>query len=116
MHLFRTPATEEEYRKYISQGGMGGSCPLCEKESLKEFKLWRIVENQFPYDKIASTHHMILPARHVTEEGLSEGELAEYKEVKKEYLHRKYEFLIEATFLTKSVPGHFHIHLLIGKK
>ncbi len=71
--------------------------------------------NAFPYDRIAKTHDMIVPLRHVDEDHLNDEELKELKIIKDNYLHKEYEFIIEATYKVKSIPAHFHLHLLTIK-
>ncbi len=66
-HTFRTKETEEIYRKYRENNPIDGKCVLCAIPSIRDFKYWRIVKNDFPYDLISETHDMILPIRHVKE-------------------------------------------------
>ena len=74
-----------------------------------------MINNTFPYDRIAETHHMIIPNSHVTEEGLSDEVKREFKKIKDEYIHKNYEYIIEATHKKKSIPEHFHLHLIVAK-
>ena len=71
--------------------------------------------NSFPYDLIASTHHMIVPLRHVVEAELSAEELREFAVIKREVVDVGYDNIIEATTKNKSLPAHFHLHLIVGK-
>jgi hypothetical protein len=87
-------------------------CVLCEKESLQEFQYWRIIENMFPYDKVAKAHNMILPKRHIVETELSAEEVKELRDIKEKHLQKEYDFMIEAMPKMKSIPQHFHIHLI----
>lgn len=91
------------------------ACVLCEKVSVKEFTYWKITENQFPYDLIAKTHHMLMPLRHVAESGFSEEELKEFALIKGELMEGEYDWLIESTVRNKSIPSHFHLHLIVAK-
>jgi len=115
MGTLRTPETLQKYRDLIAAGGLQGDCALCGAPSLKTFTYWRIVANAFPYDKIATKHDMILPIRHTTEEGLTREEDEEFKHIKASYLQPEYEFIIEATNKMKSIPAHFHLHVIIAK-
>ena len=114
--LFRTQAQHEKYIAYIQEGGLKSGCVLCEKTPLQEFNHWKIVPNDFPYDKIAKTHHMILPKRHATEPDLSETEKQEFQELKVGYINQNYEFMIEPASKMKSIPEHFHLHLIVTKE
>lgn len=58
-------------------------CALCAKEPIQEFTHWKIVSNNFPYDRIAELHNMIVPVRHCAEEELTQEELTEYASIKK---------------------------------
>lgn len=115
MGTLRTRETEEAYTKLKAEGHLLAGCVLCASPSVKEFKEWRIIENRFPYDLVASTHHMILPKRHVDEFGLTEAEKAEYEEIKENYLQSTYEFFIEPVRRQRSIPGHMHLHLITAK-
>jgi len=104
------------HRKYVAhmKRNVGGPCPLCTDDSIRDFTHWRILLNDFPYDVIAKTHHMIVPKRHVTEHEITQEEWQEYQEIKKDYL-QLYDVLLESTSRMKSIPEHFHIHLIIER-
>ena len=110
MSTLRTKQSEEEYQK-----NKDIICPLCERESIHKFKYSKIIQNNFPYDKIAKIHHMIVPFRHVTENELTGDELVEFNEIKQKYLYPEYEYLIESSMKKKSIPEHFHLHLIVSK-
>lgn len=112
--FLRTPEQAAAYREYRTNKPAEAPCPLCAAEAIKTFTYWKIIPNRFPYDRIAREHDMIVPLRHVTEDKLSEKERTELTAVKRDYLQR-YDYFIEATSKTKSIPEHFHIHLLVGK-
>lgn len=113
-HL-RTKKSQATYFAYVAAGGLMGGCRLCEKKPIKSFTHWKIVENPFPYDKIAATHHMIVPKRHVQERKLSKKEMLDFQHIKDTYLHKTYEFIIESTYRKKSIPDHLHLHLILAK-
>jgi len=113
-HL-RTPEGSERYHVYIAGGGLAGGCRICEAEPVKDFVHWKIVKNRFPYDKVAAIHDMITPKRHAVEQELSEEERAELQQIKTTYLNATYEYLLEAVHKKKSIPSHFHLHLLVAK-
>jgi hypothetical protein len=91
-------------------------CPLCEKTSLIEFKFWRVVENSFPYDRIASVHHMLIPKGHLLETELSIEAQKEFIELKIAYLNSHYDIIIEALPHERSIPTHHHYHLILRKE
>lgn len=115
-NIFRTPEQQAKYETYKAAGNLAKGCVLCERESLHEFGHWRIIDNMFPYDRVAKDHHMIIPKKHALESELSDAEKMELKNIKAEYLSQNYDFIIEAMPKNKSIPEHFHIHLIIAKE
>jgi diadenosine tetraphosphate (Ap4A) HIT family hydrolase len=111
----RTPEGTAHYKAYIKNGGLEGVCRICEGAAMEEFQYWKVIKNNFPYDKIATTHNMIAPKRHADEHGLSAEEWNELTKIKNGYLHKEYDYLIEATHRKKSIPTHFHLHLIVAK-
>lgn len=106
---------KNKYKDYLKNHPSDGSCPLCSKEAIRTFKHWKITDNAFPYDLIASKHRMVVPNRHVPEEELSGDELNELAKIKREFIDSDFDYIIEATTKNKSVPEHFHLHLIVGK-
>jgi diadenosine tetraphosphate (Ap4A) HIT family hydrolase len=113
--VFRTDENQARYDAYRAAGNLERECVLCARESVHEFKHWRMIENIFPYDKIAKLHHMVIPRRHVTEPELSPEELEELQNIKGKYFHENYDFMIESAHRMKSIPQHFHLHLILVK-
>lgn len=116
MGVLRTEKTHKKYLKLIANGLLANGCRLCKISSIKEFKHWRIVSNKFPWNRIAKIQHMIIPKRHIIYEKLNNIEKKEFEIIKKTYIEKKYELIAEATNKKKSIPEHFHIHLIILKK
>ena len=115
MASFRSPENKKRYDEYSAALPAGPACLLCEKPSLKEFTHWRIVENIFPYDLVAKVSHMIIPSQHKTESDLTDVEEQEFKDIKINYLQNQYDYILENTHKNKSLPHHFHLHILVGK-
>ncbi|MEK7600510.1 MAG: hypothetical protein AAB463_00930 [Patescibacteria group bacterium] len=113
MGTFRLPESEKAYRNAIAQGALAGACPLCAKEAIKTFTHWRLIVNDFPYDKIARVHHMLIPKRCVPEGSLTSEEREELLTLKSGEINEGYEYIIEALHNKKSIPGHFHLHCVI---
>ena len=116
MPSLRTLEGKKKYQEYLKNTAASGVCSLCGKDALKVFAHWRIVDNSFPYDQIAKVHEMLVPNRHCTEPELTEEELGELRQIKAEFVNSNYDWILEATTKNKSVPGHFHLHLLVGKE
>lgn len=108
---FRSSEVSEKYRAYRGTGALENSCPLCKETAVVGYKSWKIIPNDFPYDLIADVHDMIVPLRHVDESGLSDEEKAELLEIKNSALS-EYDIVVEATKRNKSIPAHFHLHLI----
>jgi diadenosine tetraphosphate (Ap4A) HIT family hydrolase len=115
MASLRTETADKEYKDYRATWAPDAPCVLCTEKPLQTFKHWKILKNNFPYDRIADVHDMILPIRHSEESEITAEEWAEYQEIKAKVLHDKYEYFIEAVNRKKSVPAHFHIHLIVTK-
>lgn len=116
MPSLRTKEMVERYKKHREENpSPASSCALCDKKPLKTFTHWKIAENDFPYDAIAEKHHMILLQRHAAWGTLSEEEKEELEEIKAMFIDKEYDYIIEATAKTKSIPAHFHLHLIIQK-
>ena len=112
MTILRSKATQKKYDAYIV-GGVGEGCVLCQKEPINSFTHWKIVSNDFPYDRIAKTHHMIVPIRHSDESELTDDEVQELRTLKETYIADHYDDIIEATRHQKSIPHHFHLHIIV---
>jgi len=106
----RTLETHARYERHRKSSDFP-KCFLCEASPLKKFKYWKVVENQFPYDEVATMSHMVVSLRHAPEEELTPAEIREYKKVKNE-CHENYDIIIENTRKQKSIPSHHHLHLL----
>lgn len=115
MATLRTPEMKKKYQEYQKLNPVVDECAICSKAAIKTFKHWKVTDNAFPYDLIASKHHMIVPLRHVPEKGLNKEERTELESIKEMYIDPTYDYIIEATPKNKSIPAHFHLHLIIGK-
>ena len=113
--FLRTPETSREYREYRANDNLKNECPLCNREAIKVFSHWKVMVNLFPYDKIASRHDMLVPLRHVTDAELTTDEKEELAIIRASFV-QEYDYIIEATVKTKSIPQHFHLHLIVGKQ
>jgi diadenosine tetraphosphate (Ap4A) HIT family hydrolase len=116
MYIFRTKETHELYEEHKKDGHLERGCPLCATEAIEQFKYWKIITNKFPYDRVSEVHHMMVPNRHVTEYELTKEEKAELLEIKHAYINDTYIFMLEAMQRHKSIPAHFHLHLIIPKE
>lgn len=116
MALLRSEEKEQEYTEYRNSGALEDGCKLCQADSILEFNYWRIINNRFPYDKISRIHHMIVPKRHAKETELNQEEKFELRQIKIQPIGKDYDYIIEATVKNKSIPAHFHLHLVEVKE
>jgi len=80
---------------------------------VKEFDYWVIVENDYPYDAITDTHHMLVPRDVYTSfEDVSDAAAEELDAVVREYINENYDATMENTMQNRTVPTHIHLHLL----
>lgn len=107
----RYPETEKRYRDLIATGILERCCVLCDKEAISSFTHWKIITNDFPYDRIAKTHDMLVPLRHVIEGSLTDEEHQELLDIKHGYVNDHYDYIIEPTHHGKSIPTHLHSQL-----
>ncbi len=113
---WRTEAMHKKYEQERTETVLDGTCPLCSTPTHLEFKYWRIVENTYPYDAVASKHHMLLTKRHLSaDRDLTKEETDELIELKESVLDELYTFIMEALPRNKSIPGHYHLHLIVPK-
>lgn len=115
MANLRSDEAQKIYSAYRKNLPPNAPCPLCEEKSIQDFEFWRVITNNFPYDTIAKTHHMLVPRRHVDEQSLSSEELAELIKIKHGMFHNEYDWFIEAAMKNKSIPAHYHLHLIVAK-
>lgn len=109
----RSAETKARYSEWLKTQKDIAACPLCERGPIHQYKFWKIIDNHFPYDRVAKTHHILVTLRHVSEMQLSAEERAELLEIKRDaYVNKHYGYSLEATPRTMSLPDHFHIHLL----
>lgn len=112
MPSLRTEAEDRRYDEFRHTAAFARQCALCADPGLKAFAHWKILKNNFPYDRVAVVDHMIVPIRHVHEAGLTTEELDELAEIKRTYIDANYDYILETTDRKKSIPGHFHLHLI----
>lgn len=80
--------------------------------TIKNWQYWILVKNEFPYDKIAKKHDLLVPRRFISDgEEMEDLELNELYEIKEE-LNEDYDVYCEGTKRNRTVPEHFHIHCI----
>lgn len=112
---WRTRETFDKYLAARAEPMPEGYCPLCEAPSIKEFTYWRIIDNKFPYDRVADIHHQLVPKRHVTFDNVSQEEKEEMENLITGDLNSTYAMCALALPNTQSIPSHVHYHLMVLK-
>lgn len=93
-------------------------CFLCDIETLECFMYWFICENQYPYDNVATTHHMLAPIRHVAHEK----DLTKFEKRELELILNRlndagnYDCIMRNFTVGQSHKSHLHYHLLTWKR
>lgn len=109
----RTMRTDETEARYMVAKANGSLVPLAQVPSNREWIHWRLIDNDFPHDRIAKTHHMLLPKRVFPD--LLEMSVEEQMELillMSTILADDYDSFKINTARQRSVPNHFHIHCL----
>lgn len=90
-------------------------CPLCDARTIESYTHWSKIPNKYPYDAVTTKHDQLVPKRHTNGDDLTGEELAELDSLKKTALSAEYSFVMETLSKSKSIPGHFHLHLITPK-
>jgi len=112
---WRTQETHDQYLHDRQVDIKTDRCPLCTAETLVQYTYWRIIPNKYPHDAVADKHEMIIPIGHTLERELSPEAKQELYNLKYNVLGKQYVFILEALPGQKSIPGHFHLHLMNPK-
>ena len=103
----RTDKTQQRYKD-------GAKSSFSRIPSKEEWKYWRLVTNEFPYDVIASEHDLLIPKRVVSDlDGLNLQEKKELDVIFKSLDKRMtYDAILLAFPWSRTVDSHLHFHLL----
>ena len=121
----RTKGMMREYIRTFEERKKTGKNrnPFLEAQSnfhgvIKEFNYWLLLENDFPYDAIATMNHMIIPKRSFPFDCklLNKEELNEFQELREGYIKDNYDVIYENLPSGQTIPASFHIHLLKLKR
>lgn len=107
--LLRTLETQRAYEKHMQI--KKSTCFMCDYNAPIIADCWKIIPNQFPYDAIAEKHDMLVLASHGNTLGFTEEESLK---IMKDFLFKiqGYDAIIENAPANRSVPGHYHLHLI----
>lgn len=82
------------------------------------WKFWMLAKNQFPYDKIAERHSLLIPFRLFAEDDeMTDEEREELFLIKKEYRDSgEFDVIMEHFKRHRTIPEQFHLHFIRYKK
>lgn len=113
-NTLRTSKTQKEYMSFL-QANYDGKCIFCARDLLvKEYKYWILVKNRFPYDRVYEKHCMLATKRHVEE--LYELTHDEHMELDTLFDEIEHNQVILNRRANRSIPRHFHVHLVTIKQ
>lgn len=84
-----------------------------EDERFSKLQHWRVVENEFPFDKVAQRSWIVMPRRCVALwEKLTGAERSEFQRFRSEAQTYDIDAFLRVTPTNLSLPGHYHEHIL----
>jgi hypothetical protein len=116
--LLRSEETASRYEVEIEERKHSAHiCPLCEFEDvIREFEHWVIMKNKFPYDRYFSKSDMLVSRRHAAEDAITDKERDEYHYIRTHMLGDEYDTVMNHLPKQKSLPNHYHVHLIQIKR
>ena len=89
-------------------------CFFCVAKTEKQFLFWKLLKNDFPYDKIAAVHKALSPLRHVPDKhDLYPEEIKELEEILDSLEKEKiFDSMIINFTKNRTIADHYHIHLI----
>ncbi len=108
--------THKDEANYLRAKKAGIAKKALHKEApLRVWKSWMLIENEFPYNAVFDTHHMLIPKRKsVLKSMLTQQERDELEDILDE-LSEIYDCYMVNYPKKQSIKTHYHIHLLIYK-
>jgi diadenosine tetraphosphate (Ap4A) HIT family hydrolase len=107
-HTLRKKSTEDKYQKYLNND-YNGECVMCRNHIFTKYDYWLEIENEFPYDRVFSSHVLLTPVRHVPDmKHLTVYELEELYSIMEE---GKFDMMIYNSIKKQSQPQHLHFQL-----
>ena len=114
--VLRTSKTLADYRAERQRIGADAlsKVDLTDLPMVHQWHHWILVVNEFPYDKIASVHRLLVPLRRFIDESqMTNEEREELFRIKEEFAqHTEYDCLLENLRSNRTVPGQYHLHCI----
>ena len=114
-NVLRTSKVLKKYSaKRRKMGALMDGIDLRTLPKINKTKYWILVENEFPYDKIASKHHLLVPLRKFKyDDEMTAAERDNLFLIKKDFTQEKrYDAILETLGHNRSIPDHYHIHCI----
>lgn len=125
MQLLRKPETEKIYQEYL-RTKKKDDCFFCknapsvtdhiQKRTTKweeEYKYFFLIENEYPYDNIYSTHYLLATKRHTM--SLRPEEKLELEQLFKKHISN-FDQIVFNSVKRQTVKNHFHVHFVIFRE
>lgn len=89
-------------------------CFFCSSPAVRDFRLWKLIENEFPYDAVAEKHYLLAPKRHFASvDDMNQYERHELQEIRDQLESEKeFDCILENLARGRTVPDHYHLHLI----
>ena len=101
-------SNEAEYQAYLATKPE----PFAIKRMVKDFGDWWLIENEWPYDLLFKTHHLLIPMKKVTRfRDLPHITQANYHKVLAK-LEKDYDTYFVNMPLKRTVATHWHCHII----
>lgn len=118
--IVRSKEMLEKYAIYRSEKGADYSenfaFNLEEENILYNGTYWAVIPNDFPYDRVFETHHLLVPKRvFAFASDMTSEEFDELQQIKID-LDKNYDSVLENLYERRSVHKHFHLQLCVWKR
>lgn len=112
MGYWRTPETAALYA-VAREKHLANPVDIRENTLVQAFEHWVLVVNNFPYDAVLTTHHMLIPTRDgvPTRDDLSTTELEELAIILREHIEPRYDIVFENMPVARTILTQFHLHV-----
>lgn len=105
----RTQAGELRYQDAKNRKALE---PLSQVEPIKEWKYWKLIPNQYPYDMAFRRHNMLVPKRQYADRG--QMHFIEWQELQiiiRDYIEKHYDVLFDNMQKRRSNTTIYHVHV-----
>lgn len=110
--VLRTVANLDRYEQSYHAGGRARD--VRDFKSYAVFEHWMVVENEFPYDKIAAVHRLLAPKRSMSEPfEMNAEEVRELHGIMQAWAEAKeYDTMMLNFHHSRTLPKQLHFHLV----